>query len=148
MQSLSSPIEPQDQIPITGRQLKRLGRCLDPESRALLGAEIQSGTYRIRNFTSAQMCALIGDVSTGYLSTAKKLSAAERSAVHCGTKQLSRIHNAYRADQAVVPTKRLSRIYNAYRADQAVVRIIDRYGASAVLSMLDRLSAPTVEAAE
>ena len=120
----ASPVYPEV---ITGRELDRRIEQSNPTQLALSAYDLSTGTTRVERFTNKQ-ARLLTRASYGYCHTVAVATDRERAALRGGFLSLSELHNR--------PP-----------SHAAVDRIVARLGAERVLDALDRLTRPTVPAA-
>src|SRR5262249_22470888 len=104
---------------ISGHQLLRSRQHLSVSHLALLAADLEAGKVEMSRFPRSLAAAATG-VSSGYISTAKKLSVEQRAQVERG-KSISAFHNNHQE-----------------MTDAAIDRFIAKAGAMRVMNALDR----------
>jgi hypothetical protein len=122
LQQLGTRTSLENQRVILGRKVQRRARRQNASGKALLAVDLRTCLIKL---TIGQLCQLTG-ASTGYVATAARLTAAERSLIRAGAKRLSEFHNSSRSAPP----------------DQIIDRMIQRFGAERVLAALDRATAP------
>jgi hypothetical protein len=111
---------------LTGRRLNRLIKQGSPADRALLAHEIERGTTQIHRPTRAHAAALT-QVSPSDIATVARLSEDERLQLARGELSLSDLHRRHR---------------QVLTFDERIDRVIAKFGAEAILTGLDRATAP------
>jgi hypothetical protein len=114
---------------INGRELAHRLRLLSPAKRALLAHDLQHGS--LYNLTRPQAAA-VARVSISYVASLRHISADERERLQCGAITLSALHNKYRRPLS----------------DADVERVVKRIGVGRVFAVIDKLTAPMMQAAE
>ncbi len=113
-----------------GRHLSRRLKKLDIAKRALLARDLERGVVRLQNLTRAQAVA-IARVPSSYVGTVQHASADERKLLACGSLTLSALHHRRR------PV-----------SDADVERIVVKIGCDRIWRALDKITSPTLVAAE
>jgi hypothetical protein len=117
---------------ISGRQFAHRLTKLNTTERALVAYGLECGAVHLQNLTRPQ-AAMLTRVSVSYVNTIQRASPAELELLACGWLQLSELHNKHRHQPAT---------------DADVEQVVLKLGPNRVMSALDRITAPVLDAAE
>jgi hypothetical protein len=115
-------------ITLTGRQLARSARQLNPTARAVLSEQLRAGSVQVMKLTAGQARRLSG-ASFGYA-----------NALHRATRQ--------EWDDVVSGRRKLADLVNKPMSDAALDKLIIKLGPGRVMAALDRHTSPSLVAAE